>query len=93
VNSLSEQKRKALEDLQHYRTSYEQSRTAQKMAGMDHDSTKVFERNAELERLLSELTEYVSAKEMQLETFKLVNDALQTEIRDLAKATMKNNDI
>jgi hypothetical protein len=93
VNSLREQKRKALEDLQHYRTAYEQSRTAQKMAGMDHDSTKVFERNAELERLLSELTEYVSAKEMQLETFKLVNDALQTEIRDLAKATMKNNDI
>jgi hypothetical protein len=35
VNSLSEQKRKALEDLQHYRTAYEQSRTAQKMAGMD----------------------------------------------------------
>jgi ribosomal protein L18E len=60
---------------------------------MDHDSTKVLERNVQLEHLLSELTEYLSAKEMQLETFKQVNDALQTEIRDLAKANMSKNDI
>jgi hypothetical protein len=93
VKLLREQKRKAVEDLQHCRTAYEQSRMAQKMAGMDHDSTKVFERNVELEHLLSELTEYLSAKEMQLETFKQVNDALQTEIKDLAKANMSKNDI
>jgi hypothetical protein len=93
VKLLREQKRKALEDLQHCRTAYEQTRMAQKMAGMDFDSTKVLERNAQLEHLLSELTEYVNAKEMQLETFKQVNDALQTEIRDLAKANMSKNDI
>jgi len=93
VNSLREQKHKALEDLQHYRTAFDQSRMAQKMAGMDHDSAKVLERNAELERLLSELTEFLQAKEMQLETYKQVNDALQVEIRDLAKVNMSKNDI
>jgi hypothetical protein len=93
VKLLREQKRKALEDLQHCQTAFDQSRTAQKIAGMDHDTTKVLERNVQLEHLLSELTEYLSAKEMQLETFKQVNDALQTEIRDLAKANMSKNDI
>jgi hypothetical protein len=93
VKLLREQKRKALEDLQHCRTAFDQSRMAQKIAGVDHDTTKVLERNVQLEHLLSELTEYLSAKEMQLETFKQVNDALQTEIRDLAKANMSKNDI
>jgi hypothetical protein len=93
VKLLREQKRKALEDLQHCRTAFDQSRTAQNLSRMDHDTTKVLERNVQLEHLLSELTEYLSAKEMQLETFKQVNDALQTEIRDLAKANMSKNDI
>jgi DNA anti-recombination protein RmuC len=61
--------------------------------GMDHDSAKLLERNAKLERLLSELTEYLNAKEMQLDTMKQINDALQLEIRDLAKASMSNNDV
>lgn len=93
VNLLREQKRRALEQLEHFRTAYEQSLSVQKLAGLDHDSAKLLERNAELERLLSGLTEYLSAKEMQLETMKLVNDALQSEIRELAKANMSKNDI
>lgn len=91
VELLREQKRKALEDLNHYRTAFEQSRAAQRLAGIDHETTKMFERNAELERLLSELTEYVSAKEMQLETFKEVNEALQAEITDLHRSLMSKN--
>jgi hypothetical protein len=93
VELLREQKRRALEDLQHYRTAYEQSKMAAKLAGIDHDSAKLLERNAELERLLSELTEYVSAKEMQLDTMKQVNETLQSEIRDMARSTMSKNDI
>ena len=91
VELLREQKRKALEELNHYRTAFEQSRAAQRLAGIDHETTKMFERNAELERLLSELTEYVSAKEMQLETFKEVNEALQAEITDLHRSLMSKN--
>lgn len=49
VSALREQKRKALDEIQHYRIAFEQSRMAQKMAGMDYDSAKVLERNAKLE--------------------------------------------
>jgi hypothetical protein len=90
---LREQKKKASEELQKYQILYEQARRVQLMAGIDYDTSSVLERNEELERLLAELTEYVGAKEMQLETLKLVNDALQVEIRDLAKAHMKKNDV
>ena len=91
VELLRDQKRKALEDLNHYRTAFEQSRVAQRLAGLDSETTKMYERNAELERLLSELTEYVSAKEMQLETLKEINDALQEEITDLHRIQMSKN--
>jgi len=90
---LREQKRKALEQVDHFRMAYEQSLSAQRRAGLDHDAGKLLERNAELERLLTELTEYLNAKEMQLDTMKQVNDALQSEIRELAKAHMSKNDI
>ena len=93
VALLREQKHKALEQVEYFRTAYEQSLSVQKMAGLDHDSGKLLERNAELERLLSELTEYLNAKEMQLQTMKQVNDAMQLEIRDLAKASMSKNEI
>ena len=93
VELLREQKRKLTRELEHYRISYEQSLEAQRMAGMDHNASRLFERNVELERLLSELTEYVNAKEMQLGTLMEVNEALQSEIRDLAKANMSKNDV
>ena len=91
VELLREQKRKALEDLNHYRTSFEQSRAAQRLAGMDSDTSKILERNVELERVLSELTEYVSAKEMQLETLRAVNETLQEEIKELHRTQMSKN--
>ena len=91
VELLREQKRKALEDLDFYRTSFEQSRAAQRLAGVDQETSKILERNAELERLLSELTEYVSAKEMQLDTLKAVNEALQAEIRESHRSQMSKN--
>ena len=93
VNVLREQKRKALEQVEHFRTAYEQLLGMQKLAGIDIDTGKLLERNAELERLLSELTEYLNAKEMQLDTMKQVNDTLQSEIRHLARASMSKNDI
>jgi hypothetical protein len=46
-----------------------------------------------LERIVSELTEYVGAKEMQLETLKQVNAALEKEIHALAQAHMNKNEV
>jgi hypothetical protein len=93
VALLRQQKKEALTELEHYRTAYQEAKHAQKMAGLDLDVTRLLERNAELERLVGELTEFVEAKESQLETVKRVNEALQAEIHSLAKAHMSNNDI
>merc|ERR1719506_2790209 len=82
---LRVQKRKALEDAHLYRTSYEQLKAAEEMSIIKQDTWNAFERTAELERLLTEMTEYVTAKDMQLDTIKLVNKTLQEEIHNLAK--------
>lgn len=93
VELLRKQKRKALEDAHSYRTSYEQSKLVQEKSGLDNETRAALERNAELERLLAELTEYVSAKEMQLDTMKQVNEHLQDEIHSLAQANLSKNEV
>eukprot|EP00980_Cylindrotheca_fusiformis_P010014 scaffold2214_cov139-Cylindrotheca_fusiformis.AAC.11 len=93
VELLRKQKRKAMEDVHSYRTSYEQSQLAHEKAGLDNETRTALERNAELERLLAELTEYVNAKEMQLETMKQVNEHLQQEIHSLAQANLSKNEV
>ena len=90
---LRQQKKDALTELEHYRTAYQETKHAQEMAGLDVNVTRLFERNAELERLVGELTEFVEAKESQLETVKQVNESLQAEIHSLAQAHMSNNDV
>ena len=93
VSLLKSQKRQALEDLHHYRTAYEQTLMAQAKAGLDGEAMRALEQKAELERVVSDMTEYVSAKEMQLETLKQVNQALTEELHMLAQANMSKNDI
>jgi hypothetical protein len=88
---LREQKRKAISERDDYRAALEQSRMAAQLSGMDHDVARVLERNVELERLLSELSEYLGAKEMQLDTLRQVNAALQMELRDLHKMHLNTN--
>lgn len=93
VSLLKQQKRQALEDLHHYRTAYEQTVVAQKQAGLDVEAVRAVEQKAELERVIADMTEYVNAKEMQLETMKQVNQALSEELHLLARANMSKNDI
>jgi chromosome segregation ATPase len=102
VELLRKQKRKALEECHSYRKSYEQNRAAQELiaaspnkskSNPQHDATSIMERNLELERVVTELTEYVNAKEMQLETLMQVNKTLQEEIHGLAQANMNTNEV
>ena len=102
VEELRKQKRKALEDAHMYRTSYEQARVTaeqlsspgkRKAAASSQETRKILERNAELERVLDNMTEYVKAKEMQLETMKQVNEALQAEIHGLARASFSKDEV
>ena len=112
VEELRKQKRKALEDVHAYRTSYEQARiTAEQLSSVsaspgrklrgggsssvanNQEMRKLMERNVELQRVLDNMTEYVNAKEMQLDTMKQVNEALQAEIHGLAQASFNKNDV
>jgi len=92
---LRVQKRKALEEAHKYRITYEQSRAVEDMTlKPDEKETKrVLERTAELERLLSEMTDYVGAKQMQLDTMRQVNEALQQEIHGLAQASLRSDEV
>jgi chromosome segregation ATPase len=93
IEVLRTQKKKALEDLHQYRTAYEQQLVAQLNLGVDGAAVKALEQNAELERVVSELTEYVNAKEMQLETMRQVNETLTEDLKQLAKVNMSKDEI
>jgi chromosome segregation ATPase len=100
VELLRKQKQNALDEAQTYRILMEQAQMTQKLMGKgimtEYESmsmAKLSHRNTELERLVSELTEYITAKEMQLDTMKQINDALQAEMRSLAKASLSKNEV
>lgn len=94
IEILKTQKKKALEDLTEYRIAYQQSLVTQlKSRNVNGSAMKAMEKICELERVILELTEYVNAKEMQLETVMQVNHALTEEVNSLAKANMEKNDI
>merc|ERR1712238_168935 len=90
---LRVQKRKAVEDAHMYRTLYEQVKAVEEMSELEQETRYALERTTELERLLAEMTEYVSAKEMQFDTMREVNVALQEEIHNLAQANLRSNEV
>ena len=55
------------------------------------DAILALEQKAELERVVSHLTQYVNAKEMQLETMKAVNQTLTEEIQSLTLTKGQNS--
>jgi len=73
--------------------------SASTRAGIDGDTIIALQRTAELERVVTDLTEYVGAKDMQLETLKEINRTLTEEGRLLrehgghAVVGLGNNDI
>ena len=94
VEILKSQKKKALDELTEYRIAYQQSLVSQlKSRDMNGSVMKAMEKTLELERVVLELTEYVNAKEMQLDTMMQVNQALTDEVISIAKANMAKNEI
>jgi hypothetical protein len=93
INVLRAQKKEALDNLQQYRAAYEQQLIAQLNIGIDGAAIKALEQKAELERVVSDLTEYINAKEMQLQTMVQINQALTHEMKQLAKASMGKDEI
>ena len=93
VSLLKTQKRKALDELEESRRLHEQSIKAQVKAGIDGEAVRALEQRDELDRVVTELTEYIDAKEMQLQTMMEVNRALQEEIHALAQARMGEGEV
>ena len=85
ISHLTSEKRRITEERDESRRLHEQSIKSQVEAGIDGKVVQALERYDELQRVVSELTEYVSAKEMQCETMMEVNKALQDEIASLRK--------
>jgi len=93
VSLLKTQKRRLLDELDESRRLHEQSIKAQVKAGIDGEAVRALEQRDELERVVSELTEYVNAKEMQLQTLMEVNQTLQDEVHNLAQSKMGQDEV
>uniref|UniRef100_A0A7S4WDS9 Uncharacterized protein n=1 Tax=Ditylum brightwellii TaxID=49249 RepID=A0A7S4WDS9_9STRA len=93
VELLKKQKRSALDELQEYKNGYEHCLLIQNMTGMDGEAVRALEQRSEMERVISNLTEHINAKEMQVETLMEVNRALSEEVHKMAQANLGNNDV
>ena len=79
ITIVRSQKRDALGELQATRLSHQQSVSYQFSVNRN-DSVHALDQRDELERVVSEMTEYLHAKEMQIETLKQINETLNKEI-------------
>ena len=93
VSVLKAQKKEALEDLEQSRSAYESILEAHALAGIDGEAVRAIQRRMDLERVVADLTEYVNAKEMQLETTREINRALTEEMHIMAQNNLSNNDV
>ena len=91
LSLIKTQKRKALDELEESRRMHQHSIEAQMKAGIDGEVVRAVEQRDELERIVLELTEYIDAKEMQLETLQEVNNALLDEITVLTLESGKRD--
>ena len=81
-------KQQALKELEECRIDYGTLVRAHDMAGKDYDTARILEQRAELEKVVESLTEYVQAKEMQIETMKEVTKSLMDELSSQREFTM-----
>ena len=78
--------RKALDELETTREAHQQSVAYQLNASIDGNDMVTDERINELECIITSLTEHLNAKEMQIETMKQVNEALDNELKEQSKS-------
>ena len=81
--------RSALADLDATRIAHQQSVSFQLSNAEGTNDTTSEQRIHDLESVICSMTEYLNAKEMQIETLKQVNEALANEIKELTPPTNK----
>jgi len=92
IEYLKYTKKKALEELTEERHKCERLQEGLRRNGKEEE-WRVMEQRVELERVVKELTEYVEAKERQIETMRQVNQALVEDCRMLAEKQRGAGDI
>lgn len=90
VISLRSERRAIKDELEATKMAHAAYIQAQQQAGEDIDLIRSLNKCAELERVISDMTEYLHAKEMQLETIQSANRKLCEEI---IKQKESNNDV
>ena len=85
VLSLRSERRAIKDELEATQIAHAAYKEAQKQAGEDTNLIGSLSKCAELERVISDLTEYLHAKEMQLETVQSANRKLSEEILMIQK--------
>lgn len=93
VVTLRSDKKRAMIELEQCKSDYEQYIRAQIQAATDDESVRICLRNLELEKIITGMTEYLDAKQMQLESVQEANRGLTEELRLMAEKTRDQNDI
>lgn len=102
IFALKKGKQNALREIDEYRTECSNLKRAQQLLLQNSESThggansskefsKSLERSAELEKIIEDMTEYVQAKEMQIETMRDVNKTLMEEVTTLRQLVEFSN--
>jgi chromosome segregation ATPase len=85
VTSLRSERRAIKDELEATQIAHAAYVEAQNQAGEDTDLIRSLSKCAELERVISDMTEYLHAKEMQLETVQSANRKLNEEFLMIQK--------
>ena len=93
VTTLKSQKKRAENELEESLVTHATYVQAQEKLKVDGAAIRAVQKCVELERLVSHLTEYVHAKEMQLESIQAVNRSLTDELHLIHQKQMKDNDV
>ena len=93
VSLLRSQKKKAEEELEESLNVHASYVQAQELVNSDASSIRAVQKCSELERLVSHMTEYVNAKESQLDSIQAINRALTEELHLIHQSNLEDNDI
>lgn len=90
---LRSQKKKAEEELEESLATHATYVQSQERLGTEGSAIRALQKCTELERLLAHMTEYVNAKETQLESIQAINRALTDELHMVHQKNLHDNDV
>ncbi len=93
IAQVRSEKKKAMDEVERCKKNYSEYVEAQIRVGADNDAVRALQRNIELERVVTEMTEYLNAKQMQLESVQDANRALTEELQLMTEKCRDQSDI